>query len=49
MQAIILWIGFVWRRGVLGYAFDFLRSFGAFGVVWMLVPTMSFVVAARLL
>lgn len=23
MQAIILWIGFVWRRGVLGYAFDF--------------------------
>lgn len=23
MQAIILWTGFVWRRGVLGYAFDF--------------------------
>lgn len=23
MQAIILWIGFVWRRGVLGYAFGF--------------------------
>lgn len=23
MQAIILWIGFVWRRGVLGYAFVF--------------------------
>ena len=49
MQAIILWIGFVWRRGVLGYAFEFLRSFGAFGVVWMLVPTVVSVVASRLL
>ena len=40
MQAIILWIGFVWRRGVLGYAFDF--------ALLRCVPAVSFEYSCRL-